>query len=263
MKAVQIPVHLIDVVGERRPVDREKVKALADSMSKVGLINPITVWAIDDEYVTSDGAVYEGANLLIAGAHRLAAAKQLGWEDISAVEFFGDEIDAQLMEIAENLHRSELTQLERSEQVARWVELTELQLSQVDSNENKRADGRGHRKQGGARAAARELGISQPDANRSVKVASISERAKEAARQAGLDDNRSALLQVAKAAPEAQEAVVHSIAQAKATRTIMSEDEKRDKWLNSLLKAWEAADQHTRETFLEMIDRPVMGKQWG
>lgn len=157
------------------------------------------------------------------------------------------------MRLAENLHRAELTRLERDEQIARWVELTEAKgvSAQVDQKPQ------GGRPEGGVSAASRELGIQRMDASRAVKVASISERAKEAARQAGLDDNRSALLLVAKAAPEAQEAVVHSIAQAKATRTIMSEDEKRDKWLNSLLKAWEAADQKTRERFLERIGRPV------
>ncbi len=259
MKTARLQIDLIDVGGNRRPVDPDKVNTLAESMKKIGLINPITVWAIDDEYVTSDGTVYEGANILIAGAHRLAAAKELGWQEIDAVEFFGSEIDAQLMEIAENLHRAELTQLERSEQIARWVELIEAKSVSFQPETKPQ----GGRPESGVRAASRELGINHVDAHRSVKVASISEAAKEAARRNGLDNNRSALLQVAKAPEGLQEAQVHHIANIKATRSVMSEDEKRERWLNGLLKAWEAADQYTRETFLEMIDRPVMDKRRG
>jgi hypothetical protein len=40
-----------------------------------------------------------------------------------AVFVTGDGIDRELREIAENLHRNELTALERDTQVARWIEL--------------------------------------------------------------------------------------------------------------------------------------------
>lgn len=70
----------------------------------------------------------------------------------------------------------------RAEQVSRWIELTDLHLSQLETNETKRADGRGHRPERGIRAAARELGIDKNEAHRSVKIASITENAKEAAR---------------------------------------------------------------------------------
>ena len=77
----------------------------------------------------------------------------------------------------------DLTQLEHSEKIARWVELSEFQKAQIAPNESKRSDGRGHRPESGVQAASRELGINKDDAHRSVKVASITERAKEAARQ--------------------------------------------------------------------------------
>ncbi len=245
----------IDVVGTRRPIGPEKVNELAQSIERFGLLNPIAIRVVDLE-------VGGQKLLLIAGAHRLEACKKLGLEKVECVVHEVDDIDAELVEISENLHRSELTQLERSEQIARWVELSEAHSAQVAPIESKRIDGRGHRSEGGVNAASRELGIERTDAQRSVKVASISERAKEAARQAGLDDNRSALLKAAKAPAEQQEAVIHSIAQAKATRTIMSEDEKRERWLNNLLRAWEAADQCARETFLQKIDQPVMDRRY-
>ena len=46
-------------------------------------------------------------------------------------------------------------------------------------------------------AAARELGIQKNDAYRAVSVAGLSDEAKEAAREHGLDDNRTALLKAA------------------------------------------------------------------
>lgn len=238
----------IDVVGNRRPIDPAKVSELAESIKRFGLLNPISVRVINDGEALH----------LVAGAHRLAAVRQLGMEAIDCILHEFDDIDAELVEISENLHRAELTRLERDEQIARWVELTEAKAGQVD---HVCKGGRGN--EGGISAASRELGLERKDTERAVKVASITEQAKEAARRAGLDNNRSALLEVARAAPEAQESVVQNIVQAKATRTIMSDDEKRQKWLDSLLKAWEAADVHTRETFLGMVDAPVMGKRWG
>jgi len=91
-----------------------------------------------------------------------------------------------MWEISENLHRADLTQLERDEQVARWIELQKLR--QVDEVS---IGGRG--KKGGTSAASKEIGVSEPDARRAVKVASLSTEAKEAAKEVGLDDNRSAL----------------------------------------------------------------------
>jgi hypothetical protein len=82
-----------------------------------------------------------------------------------------------------NLHRAELTALERHEQIARWIELTEqCQTARVAPFESKREDGRGHRPESGINAASKELGIERTEAQRAVKVASLSEEAKQAAR---------------------------------------------------------------------------------
>ena len=50
----------------------------------------------------------------------LESARVLGWEDIPAVVSDGTETEAKMWEIAENLHRADLTELERSEHVAEW-----------------------------------------------------------------------------------------------------------------------------------------------
>ena len=57
--------------------------------------------------------------------------------------------------------------------------------------------GLGLRPEGGISKAARDLNIEETDAKRAVKVAALSNEAKETAKEKGLDNNRSALLAAA------------------------------------------------------------------
>jgi ParB family chromosome partitioning protein len=161
-------------------------------MQTIGLKTPITVRYVElaPEDYGPDGKVDK--MVVVTGAHRLAAAKQLGWEKIECfVVSDCDEVDAELWEIAENLHRAILTALERDEQVARWIELQEQKRISAQSEQK---IGRG-RPKGGVSTAAREIGVEKEDARRAVKVAALSPEAKEVAREVGLDDTRTALLE--------------------------------------------------------------------
>ena len=89
----QVPVADVIVEERMRAVDESKVLELMLSFEEVQQINPISV---DEDLV------------LIAGAHRLAAAKQLDWETIEAKVFDEDELTKKLIEISENLFRNEL-----------------------------------------------------------------------------------------------------------------------------------------------------------
>lgn len=180
---VTVPAH------RARGLDAAAVKRLAESLAKIGLQTPISVRMEGDDL------------LLVAGLHRLEAARSLGWDRIDAVYIDGDDRDARLWEISENLHRADLTVLERDEHVAEWISLTEAmgvsaQLAQKP---------KGGRPEGGLSAAARDLGVDRDDARRAQKVASLPDDAKQAARDVGLDDNRSALLAAAKAPDPAAE----------------------------------------------------------
>lgn len=93
----------------------------------------------------------------------------------------------------------ELTKLERDEHIAEWVRLTEekgklAQLAPVSPK-----GGRGN--EGGINAAVRERGIDRTQAQRAVKIAGITDEAKAAAREAGVDNNQSALLITANESP--------------------------------------------------------------
>lgn len=198
----------------REPKDIEE---LAESISILGMQTPITVRHI---IYPEDHPGNELDRLeLVTGARRLAAAKKLGWELIECFTVLGDdwdEIDAELWEIAENLHRQDLTALERDEQLARWLELQEQKLAKFHSSQNEtnekggRTDGRGGRREGGIRRAARDLGIDKSDASRAIRVAGLSESAKQVARETGMDGNRSVLIEArAKGKGDAKIEVAH------------------------------------------------------
>ena len=69
---------------------------------------------------------------------------------------------------------------------------------------------------GGYREAARELNISERTVRRAYQTASLAPEAQEAAVETGLDDNRSALVEAAKAnSPKAQAAIIRGIAKGK------------------------------------------------
>lgn len=101
-------ISTITVKQGRRAIDSAKVRELANSMSEIGLINPITV--------TPD-------KVLITGAHRLEAAKLLGWTDIQATVSQLDGLRAELAEIDENLMRNELHYIDRGNAFKRRDEL--------------------------------------------------------------------------------------------------------------------------------------------
>ena len=105
---MKLPINEIRIKPGRRAVDDSKVRELADSMKQVGLINPVTV-NTDLE--------------LIAGAHRIAAAELLGWDEIEARMWDCDAFLFELAEIDENLMRNELHSLIRGNSINRREEL--------------------------------------------------------------------------------------------------------------------------------------------
>lgn len=209
------------VVGNRlRSLNDAAVETLRASIAQIGLRSPITI-RVDRTFDDHGNAVDE-TPILIAGAHRLEAAKRLGWDFIDAYVFEGDERDARMWEIAENLHRADLTALERAEQVAEWVRLAEERGLSRQLDEKMP---RGRPESGRARAS-REIGVSEPQARRAEKIDSLAPEAKEAAIAAGLDKNQSALLDAAKA--ETADAQVRVIEQ-KARQAEQMKAERRAK----------------------------------
>jgi len=207
-----VDVDFVFVPDRLRPITDAAVEAMAVSLAEVGLLTPITLREV--EKMVIDGKEVCSVPVLVAGACRLAAAKKLGWERIAAVFIDGDETDFRLLEIAENLHRSELTALERAEHLREWVRLTaEKSSAQVGPVKTRRADGRGGAVGEGLNAAIKEIGITRQEGQRAVKIAEgQTPEAKAAVVTKGLDNNQSVLLAVARTPADQQLAKIEAFA---------------------------------------------------
>lgn len=260
MLSREIQTHDLEViyVGERlRHVDQDRVAALAASIKEIGLLTPLTIRTVDEMEI--DGRIEHDIPVLISGYTRMQALKSLGIETAPCIEVTADDIEAQLWEIAENLHRSELTALERDQHIAKWLELSEAKRQSVQIAP------KGHRGRSGINEASRQLGIEATDAKRAVKVASLTEEAKNAARATGLDDNRTALLKAAQAAPGEQADVIRHIAEQKAARLAddpLNDFEAKERQVAALMAAWNKASPEARTEFLGRIDKPLMDRRY-
>lgn len=123
------PIGLEQIaIGPRlREVDEAVVERLAESMDRIGLQNPIQVrhnFGIDPDTGEYDRSLDQGGFALVAGAHRVEAARRLGWGRIEAFVLDDPSPDElALVEVDENLVRSELTPLHRGRFAARRKEL--------------------------------------------------------------------------------------------------------------------------------------------
>ncbi len=61
--------------------------------------------------------------VLIAGRHRLAAARQLGWKEIPAIFINATDDEAAVLRLAENSNRAQLSPVEEAKQLAHLVEI--------------------------------------------------------------------------------------------------------------------------------------------
>ncbi|MDE0408423.1 MAG: ParB/RepB/Spo0J family partition protein [Alphaproteobacteria bacterium] len=123
------PIGLDQIaIGPRlREVDEAVVARLAESMDRIGLQNPVQVrhnFGIGPESGEYERDLDQGGFALVAGAHRIEAARRLGWGRIEAFVLDDPSPDElALVEVDENLVRAELTPLARGRFVARREEL--------------------------------------------------------------------------------------------------------------------------------------------
>lgn len=106
-----ININDIKINPGRREAAPEAVQRLSESIAEVGMMNPVTV--------TSD-------HTLIAGLHRLEAAKKLGWTEVECRISDMDTLHTELAEIDENVIRTGLSDLELSELLARRKKIYEM-----------------------------------------------------------------------------------------------------------------------------------------
>ena len=185
---VKVPEH------RARGLDPAAVARLAESMAELGLQTPITV-RDDGEWP-----------VLVAGLHRLKAAEHLGWEKIDAIYLEGDERDARLWEISENLHRADLSAVERAEHIDEWRRLMVAKGAQVghppggqqrsDAGNKPQLVGNPGRPSKGHSATASALGVSHETVRRAERIAALPEDVRETAKAERWSQER--LLEIAR-----------------------------------------------------------------
>ncbi|MBC06325.1 ParB/RepB/Spo0J family partition protein [Thalassospira sp.] len=209
--AEMVDIELI-TIGERlRAVDQDHVAVIADSIRQCGrVLQPIT---ISRKFATRDALRPEMT--LLAGAHRLAAAKLAGLDVIPA-EIVDDikPLQAKLIEIDENLLRHELNPLDRA------VFLAERKRIYEELHPETKAGVAGAKAKHGsasdtmsfAKDAADRLGFNPRTIERSVKIAtSLSPEVRKNLVGTDLSKNQSELLLLAKQEPDAQIKIVELI----------------------------------------------------
>ena len=107
---MRIKISEIKINPGRREAEPKAVEELARSITAVGLMNPVTL---------------DQNNTLVAGLHRLEAAKLLGWTEIECTTIGMDSVQAELAEIDENIVRTKLNRQELCEQLLRRKEIYE------------------------------------------------------------------------------------------------------------------------------------------
>ena len=178
---MKIAIEKIIIPEGHRPIDQAKVIELANSIKVIGLMIPICV------------RLNKGVATLVFGAHRLEACRSLGWKKIAVVEpvdiltaedSYLDDYALETMEIAENLHRCELTTSQRNGHLARWVDLIEKRKPDIAAAASISKPGR---KPSRAVAEVAKLsGLGRQAVKEAIKTAKLSPEVKAAADDAEL-----------------------------------------------------------------------------
>ena len=191
-----IKISDIRINPGRRDVKQQNVDELARSIGAVGLLNPITV--------TKD-------NTLIAGLHRLEAAKLLGWAEIECTVSDAEGIQAELAEIDENFVRAGLSHRELGDLLLRRKELYEALHPETQQGKRNGQTVKNDnltllQAKPFSEDTADKLGVSKRTVERLVQTAAnLTPEAKKVIRAADDKISRDAALKISRLPPDQQE----------------------------------------------------------
>lgn len=219
---MKVKIGDICINERKRKLNAAKVAELAESFTLLGQLEPIIVSPNGERYV------------LLAGLHRIEAAKLLGWQTIEAVPYQGDELERELVEIDENLIHNDLTILEQGEQLQRRNEILEAMGKRAKQGDNQ-FDIRGGETVSPLKTTediAKEAGLSKRSAQQRIQIArNISPEVKELIRNTPIADSTRQLLELARIEPDeqieiAKQSIERKIAITEAKREIAKEKQK-------------------------------------
>ena len=191
-----VPISEIKVNAGRRKADPEGVQELVDSISKVGLLNPIT---IDREHT------------LIAGLHRLEAAKLLGWTEIECNVSSLEGLLAELAEVDENVVRKGLSAVEYSDLLLRRKEIYEALHPETKNGGDQKSEKirtskcRSDSMKSFVQDTAEKLGVGRRTVERQIQTAkNLTTEAKDIIRDTGTKITKKDALKLSRLEPEQQ-----------------------------------------------------------
>ena len=204
-----VPISEIKINAGRREADPEGVQELVDSISKVGLLNPIT---IDREHT------------LIAGLHRLEAAKLLGWTEIECNVSSLEGLLAELAEVDENVVRKGLSAVEYSDLLLRRKEIyealhpeTKAGTSQAAGMNRAKGNNVGCKMHPTSKSfvqdTAEKLGVNPSTIKRQIQTAkNLTNEAKDIIRDTGTKITKKDALKLSRLEPEQQKDAASQLA---------------------------------------------------
>jgi|GEM_PF-3657056 len=209
-----VKISEIKINERNRRYSPAQAKELSESISEIGLLHPIII---------------DKDNMLIAGLHRLEAAKLLGWTEIPCNIFNINGNNAEeLAEIHENLVRVELNELEKADLLYRSKQIYELRhpesikaniakrnLKQFADKENNSVSvpknndiSMGLTKKSFADSIAENIGLSPRSVRQSIQIAKgIAPVVKDIIKNKPLANSKNDLITLSKLKPDMQEAV--------------------------------------------------------
>lgn len=260
-QSILIPVADIHIGERLRTVDADYVAMLAASIGDIGLMHPIEVGAADRR----------GRYPLIAGAHRLAAYRELNLNEVPALVVSVKGLSAQLREIDENLMRRELSALDRAVFLAKRKEVHEAlnpHTRHGGDRKSDQVDKFGHLIGSFSSEVAEKLDLSERTIRRAIQRANaIAPDVRARIATTWIARRGSMLDKLAKEAPEHQRAMVAELlgknrpaktaAQARAAvrgpslEEMINQDERQ---FQALMRAWRGAGQRVRDRFIAHLN---------
>lgn len=261
---VALPLDLV-IVGERlRTVDEDYVALIAASMQEKGQQTPIQVGPADTD----------GRHRLIAGGHRMAAARMAGLATIDAIISEVTGLEADLLEIDENLMRRELSALDRAVFLARRKDVYEALHPQTAHGKAKK--GKDLEKSTSlstfaerfTAATAAKLGVDERTIQRAVARAAIHPEVRAMIATLPIAESGAELDKLAALSPadqfEVGEALTRGEKPARSVSAALVEIKgppstsraaETNRQYQALLSAWKKAGRAARRQFLDHLER--------
>ncbi|MDQ1196503.1 ParB N-terminal domain-containing protein [Agrobacterium sp. SORGH_AS 787] len=255
-------------IGERlRPIDNDYAEAIAASMSEHGQISPIMIRRTP----AKKGTPFT----LVAGGYRTTAAKLLGWTEIDAIVVKADGVEAQLLEISENLYRNDLNALDRAIFVMKYRELWEEKHGKITKGRYAAEKGNDYPIFAKGRSLAEKVQERFGFGAETYKLVSrigknLDPQLRQAVRGTTAENDQSQLLQLAKLPPEDQIKVAKTLQVNPDVKLALSftkppaivptvAPKSQSTIYSNLIAAWDEASEETRDAFLQQIgmsDKP-------